>query len=502
LTFSDSFPTLVGVKVKRIRRSAGENEGNARAAHIIVEEGSVSVRIYKREKTVNRTAYTIFELADYSSGARKLRSFSDEEKAISEAKRIAELMRKGDSEGLLLKGEDRAVYVRAKEHVKTIGLPLDIVAARYAESVKIMDGDFVVEASKSYAKRNPARLPKKSVAEAVEQFITAKEKAGKSHRHIQDLRHRLNKLAMAFPGPLSSISGDLLQAWLDKMTKLSPRSKEHFRTKAAMFFRWCQRQGYLPKEWDELDRVEKIKVIDGDVEIFTPEEAERLLKAADNKFRPALAIQLFAGLRTAEVERLRWEDVNLAERYITVKAGAAKTASRRIVPIIDALAAWLTGLTRKAGPVWRGGKTTICDAQQATSKATAVEANPKKHMAARAAVKWKHNAARHSFISYRLAEIKNVNQVALEAGNSATMIFKHYRELVRETDAKRYFAILPNQPTNVTSLARAANGKAISSAASTSVQVSAPATAALRNVLPLEFSGADESASEPTARLP
>ena len=39
--------------------------------------------------------------------------------------------------------------------------------------------------------------------------------------------------------------------------------------------------------------------------------------------------------------------------------------------------------------------------------------------------------------------IKNVAEVALEAGNSPQMIFKHYRELVRPETAKAWFAIKP-----------------------------------------------------------
>jgi hypothetical protein len=50
---------------------------------------------------------------------------------------------------------------------------------------------------------------------------------------------------------------------------------------------------------------------------------------------------------------------------------------------------------------------------------------------------------RHSFISYRLADIQNVAQVALEAGNTPQMIFKHYRELVRPADAKKWFSVTP-----------------------------------------------------------
>jgi len=37
--------------------------------------------------------------------------------------------------------------------------------------------------------------------------------------------------------------------------------------------------------------------------------------------------------------------------------------------------------------------------------------------------------------------IQNTAQVALEAGNSPQMIFRHYRELVRPMDAEKWFAV-------------------------------------------------------------
>jgi hypothetical protein len=56
---------------------------------------------------------------------------------------------------------------------------------------------------------------------------------------------------------------------------------------------------------------------------------------------------------------------------------------------------------------------------------------------------WKHNALRHSFISYRVAETQDVAKVSLEAGNSPQMIFKHYRELVQPKEAKAWFGLMP-----------------------------------------------------------
>jgi len=82
-----------------------------------------------------------------------------------------------------------------------------------------------------------------------------------------------------------------------------------------------------------------------------------------------------------------------------------------------------------------------------------VEADAANGIAAQDPVEWKHNALRHSFISYRVAAIQNVPQVALEAGNSPAMIFANYREVVTPEDAKTWFAIAADQPANVTALA-------------------------------------------------
>ncbi len=62
---------------------------------------------------------------------------------------------------------------------------------------------------------------------------------------------------------------------------------------------------------------------------------------------------------------------------------------------------------------------------------------------------WPHNALRHSFGSYFFAQKKNENLTAVEMGNSPAMVFKHYRAVVKEKEVAAYWAIKPNQPTNV-----------------------------------------------------
>ena len=48
-----------------------------------------------------------------------------------------------------------------------------------------------------------------------------------------------------------------------------------------------------------------------------------------------------------------------------------------------------------------------------------------------------------SAVGRRKVAVKNVDQVALEVGNSPDMSFEHYRELVRPKGAKEWFAIIP-----------------------------------------------------------
>jgi integrase len=171
---------------------------------------------------------------------------------------------------------------------------------------------------------------------------------------------------------------------------------------------------------------------------------------------PFLTIGAFAGVRHAEIQRLDWKDVRFGARIIEVHAGNAKTATRRTVPILPNLRAWLRDHREESGPV--------CPFANVTDQLVSLVTKINKVRSAKCGMRngtgtspqsgegdqdrveefrWKHNGLRHSFISYRVAAIKNVAQVALEAGNSPAMIFSNYRELVTPGDARTWFAVAP-----------------------------------------------------------
>lgn len=399
--------------------------------------GRASVTIYKRRTPAGKAGFLV---ANYSAGRRRLDSYPDEASALEAAGTLARLLSTGQVLAAELTNADASELASAKQTLAPLGLGLLPAVAAFAEAVKILGGNRIVEAARFFIERNPAQLPVKTVREVVDELLAAKSASDASARYAQDLRHRLLRFADAFRCPIGSVSGDQIQAWLDSR-RLAPQTQLNFRRVLRLLFGFAIRRRYLPKGWDELDRLESVKVRRGEITIYTPDEIQKLLSAADPDFLPVLAIAAFAGLRSAELERLAWAEVHLAEGFIEVTAGKSKTSSRRLAPIPPNLRAWLTPYAERTGPVWPLGPETLYKRQQQTARL--------------AGLVWRANAPRHAFISYRLAEVQDAAKVSLESGNSPKMIFQHYRELVTPAQAAAWFALRPAAPGNVVALTAA-----------------------------------------------
>jgi integrase len=333
-----------------------------------------------------------------------------------------------------LTNSDRTAYVRSMEMLRALGTPLEMAVMQFIEAAKILDGASLVEAAKFYAKHHSKILLQRTVPQVVEDLLAAKEADGASIVHLRDLRIRLRRFAAALQAPIGMVLASEIQDYIRNL-KLGPRSKNNTRKVVHILFKFAQARGYLPKGWTEADDIPYTKEPATTIAIFTAGDLAKLLQHASPGVRPFLALGGFAGLRHAEILRLDWNEVDLTGGHIEVKANKAKTASRRLVPITENLKAWLTPL------------------HQGEGKVVQVSNLPKEltALAKASKVPWKHNGLRHSFISYRVAKVQNVAQVALEAGNSPRIIFSNYRELVKPAEAEKWFSVQPETPANVVS---------------------------------------------------
>ena len=397
---------------------------------IVVKRGSVRVKIYFTPSN-GCDAYTI---AYYFGGKRVRKTFADLKRAELEAETIANRICAGELNVLTLTSKDRTAYVRAMEMLKPSGTPLEMAVMQFVESAKLLDGASMLEASKFYLRHHPRHMPRRSVAEVVEEMLAAKEAEGMSYVHIKNLRGHLHKFAAKFPMPISMVLAPDMQGYL-AACKGCGTTKNNVRKSVKTLFHFARQRGYLPKGLTEADDLLRVKQTPRPIAIYSPAELAILLRHADDALRPYLVIGAFAGLRTAEILRLDWSEVDLAGGHIEVKANKAKTASRRLVPISPNLKQWLAPLHQEVGKV---------------IPLSQIDNQLKKLMAQEGVgFKWKHNALRHSYISYRVAQVQNVAQVALEAGNTPKIIFSNYRELVKPADAVKWFDIQPERPANV-----------------------------------------------------
>ena len=407
-----------------------------------VSVGNVTVKIYTRTRaTITGDTRTIYEVSDYTSGIRRLRGFTEHAEARREADRIARQLSTGQAEAATMTNREAAVFGRGVELLRPTGLSLDAAAAVVAEAVAILGGNKIIAAANFYRQHCADQITRKTVAEVVAELIATREARGASVRYIGDLRARLGRFAETFAVDISSVTTADVQRWLDGLD-VSPQTAKNFRTVLSTLFSFAESRGYIFKGGNPVESTEKISANgEGEIEIFTPEEIGKLLHAASKHaadFLPVLALGAFAGMRTMEIQRLEWSNIDLAGGFIHIGADNSKTRSRRLVPILPNLARWLAPYARRKGQVFNGTPDDLREARAETVKASGVP--------------WKANALRHSFISYRLADIQNAAQVALEAGNSPAVVFKHYRELVKPSAVKAWFAVAPEAAANVVQL--------------------------------------------------
>ncbi|MCX6995904.1 MAG: tyrosine-type recombinase/integrase [Kiritimatiellaeota bacterium] len=280
----------------------------------------------------------------------------------------------------------------------------------------------------------------RTVSELLADYLDAKRKAGRRPDTLTDIKCRIGKLVKKFGSrPMHTLTAAELTGWLDA-NKYEGVSRANYRRAIMGFFNFAMKKGLL--ELNPAAAIEKVALDETLPEIFTVAETERLLQATENVYPrlvPAIAIGFFAGLRSAEIEKLDWSAVDIQAKLITVSPKIAKKRRQRHVALSDNLRAWLLPYCQTAGR--------ICP-----PSAVVVRWRPR-IMKQAGLAQWPHNGLRHSFASYHLAQFQDISKTALELGHTRPdVLFNHYRNLVKPADAAAYWKILPTREAQIIQL--------------------------------------------------
>ena len=255
------------------------------------------------------------------------------------------------------------------------------------------------------------------------EFIASKGSQGLKPRSLAALRSTIIRLIQHLGETTNAdtVRPEHIEAWLIG-GGWQGRTRKGYLTDATTFFSWLKARGYCST--NPCDAVTAPIVDEKAPGIFTVKQAEKLLRAAeasDKGLIPHIAIGLFAGLRTSELEDLEWDRVG--KQYIEVTADSAKSRRRRLVDVSPNLRAWLS----------LGGD---LPGENLTKRINRV--------CLTAGIEWPPNALRHSFATYHLAQHQSAEKTALQLGHAGTdLLFRHYRELATREQAAAYWALKP-----------------------------------------------------------
>jgi integrase len=285
----------------------------------------------------------------------------------------------------------------------------------------------ILEAARDYCRRMESMAKSQTVSQAVQELLLAKAHDNLRPRYLGDLRARLARFRESFGDrKLADITAGEIDSWLRNL-QLSPLTRNTFRLRLSVLFEYARERGWAAA--NPINDVRKVKTGDSLPEILPPQEVARLLEAASDQTLPYWAVGVFAGLRSAELERLQWKDIHFSERLIEVPALSSKTASRRFVSIQPNLLAWLAPYSEKSH-----GR--VCP----TNLRKLLETDRKQAGFSR----WPHNALRHSFASYHLTQFRNAKDLALELGHSRSdTVFRFYHQRVKPAAAETFWRIVP-----------------------------------------------------------
>jgi integrase len=393
--------------------------------------GSVTTTVYRVKHPTNSSGIT-YVVAHSTPEGRKTQKFADMNAAIEEARVIANRLAAGRIEGSELSRGEREEYVAARRIAGDH--PLLSAIKEWAKARELCGADLLA-AAQAWKDAHGKGRKDIAISALVEAFLKDRERSGVDTS--AGYARTLPRLAEAYADtPVHALTAQELKEWLHKAFRqegakhVHPATFNSHRKRMVTLWKWARDEGYLPRNAQtEIEQVKPLREESQPIGILTVPAYAAVLKLMQEKHPEYLATAVlagFAGLRRTELHAQTWDNIDLKRGLLTVTKAKRNTPSMRMVHLCPAALEWLVLCPRKGelvSPAW------------GVDRIRAFAHDAKIHCP--------ENAFRHSFITYRVADTGNVDETALEAGNSREVVFQHYRELVSKDEGKAWFALTP-----------------------------------------------------------
>ena len=297
-----------------------------------------------------------------------------------------------------------------------------------ADGIKVLSYQ---QALKAALNKNSADPSKATVADAVEAWVTTKEKTATSDKARRDDRSRAERLKRAFPNiTLKQLRGHMIRSWRDSFLDNSKNPQARMATanrnlavlKAALtdYANTHSYEGLRP--WDDIEKFKRAESHGSRLLILSDEDEEYFISSMRTDIATLLTAMQLTGARPKELQHLKCSD--LVGKRLTIPMSKTE---QRTISLDDRKADWFRDqcigkapthhiFTRQDNEPWpeQGHTKPIRLAVKSLDLPNETSAY----------------VLRHGFISRALSRGVPVAAVAKHCGTSVEMIMKTYAKFV------------------------------------------------------------------------
>ena len=372
----------------------------------------------------NRNGITSWRVAGWLHGVRIRKNFKTKEEAAAE-KAALELNALQAASGLRATAtslsneqirEAEAVFRRLEGRTRSLGFYVDFALTNYRDPVRDI-----------------------SVADAAKEYVALREadfKQGNlSKRQFTSYRCELRALEIWFRGKTVA---ELTAQALTEFFKRGNASKKSYNNRRGLISAFLK-HGLL-KDWVGENVITKVPYFRGvghrrgSAPTLNVKQCADIMTWAEENHGgalvPFIALCLFAGIRPdlyeGEISKLEAKDVRLDTGVILIEPHVSKVRMKRNVTIQPNLAAWFRAYPLEEFPIMP-------------------YAFRRLRLKFRKQFGLSHDVLRHTYISMFVGKFRSMGEAALQAGNSESIIRKHYLDLKSTAEAEQFFSILPKR---------------------------------------------------------
>lgn len=264
-----------------------------------------------------------------------------------------------------------------------------------------------------------------SLGVAINSLLQAKHRSNCRSRYINSLRIYLYAFMRGRESALiSSVDILSIEQWFAARGEASSTMASNIGRLSALFS-YAERRGWINR--NPCKMLEKPKLDRKTPRILSVEESERLINftvAEKPHAVPYLVLAMLGGIRPEEIERIGTCALRIDQSIVVIDAEASKVRQRRIVNLHPKAVGLLKQCPSVRLPFSKESR------RRYLSQACKCLGFPK----------WPQDCLRHTAASYLLASTKDVAKVAMQLGNSPSILLRHYMAIVTPEEAARFWA--------------------------------------------------------------